>query len=182
MKSLAQVHGGYGWHIGNGESVSLWFDVWLAEEPLCIMVNEIDSTEVLWTVYNIISPEGVWSLYNLKTNLPCSVIHQIYKIQLPAPKSARDVQVWKSNIDGLPTASSFFKFLSYEDLDLSPQSWAWIWKLDCPQKLRFFVWLIMHDCLPVNAFRYRIGATESNVCDQCQTHSETIIHMLCDCP
>lgn len=86
MKSLAQVHGGYGWHIGNGESVSLWFDVWLAEEPLCIMVNEIDPTEVLWTVYNIISPEGVWSLYNLKINPRVQLYIKFTKFSFPHQK------------------------------------------------------------------------------------------------
>ena len=153
MKSLAHVHGGYRWRIGNGVSVSLWFDAWVYEEPLCAVVDKINPDDILCTISYIITPERAWHLQSLKTALPQSVINQIYKIQLHVARDTRDVPMWKGNVDGIPTAHSFYKFLSYDELDLPSSAWAWIWKIDCPQKLRFFVWLVMHDRLPVNAYR-----------------------------
>lgn len=47
VKSLAYVHGGFSWRIGNGCSVSLWFDACVTEDPLCLLVEEIDPDEIL---------------------------------------------------------------------------------------------------------------------------------------
>lgn len=33
LKSLASVHGGFGWTTENGANVSLWFDIWLGTNP-----------------------------------------------------------------------------------------------------------------------------------------------------
>lgn len=60
--------------------------------------------------------------------------------------------------------------------------WKWVWRIDCPQKLRFFLWLTLHERLAVNEYRYWIGAATSNMCDRCNVNTESIIHMLRDCP
>ena len=61
-KSLNHVHGGFGWTIASGTKVSLWFDVWLTNDPLCLLVEEIDSNEILWRVADIITKEGQWAI------------------------------------------------------------------------------------------------------------------------
>lgn len=48
--SLNKVKGGFSWSIGNGQDISLWFDVWLGHDPLCLVVDDIDPQELCWTV------------------------------------------------------------------------------------------------------------------------------------
>ena len=52
------VKGGFGWKIGKGTEASLWFDIWVEFDPLCLLIEEIDPSESLWTVANIISNDG----------------------------------------------------------------------------------------------------------------------------
>lgn len=44
------MKGGFSWSIGNGQDISLWFDVWLGHDPLCLVVDDIDPQELCWTV------------------------------------------------------------------------------------------------------------------------------------
>ena len=61
------------------------------------------------------------------------------------------------------------------------RKWNWIWKLPYPQRLKFFVWLLLHEKLAVNAYRFHIGAADSSACDRCLRCEETILHLLRDC-
>lgn len=54
IRSFKIIEGGFGWKIGNGRDVSIWFDVWIGNDPICLLIDEIDPTEVLWNVADII--------------------------------------------------------------------------------------------------------------------------------
>lgn len=58
LESINYVNGGFGWKVGSAVDVSLWFDSWLADSPLCLQVDEIHSDEILWTVAHIIKEDG----------------------------------------------------------------------------------------------------------------------------
>lgn len=79
------------------------------------------------------------------------------------PRNVDDKLAWNYN-NGTATAKSFYNFLTSwndaENEDTQQPSWRWIWKLPCPQKLRFFVWLIMHEKLPSNSYRTHIGVAD----------------------
>lgn len=44
VRSFKILQGGFWWRIGNGERASLWFDTWLATDPLCLLVDDIHVT------------------------------------------------------------------------------------------------------------------------------------------
>lgn len=50
IKRLDMVKGGFGWHVGNGASVFLWFDVWLITDLLYLVLNAIDRDELTKTL------------------------------------------------------------------------------------------------------------------------------------
>lgn len=62
------------------------------------------------------------------------------------------------------------------------RKWTLGWKLKCPQKIRLFVWLLLHERLPFNTYICHIGIPCSNSCDRCEDDEETILHLLWDCP
>lgn len=70
-KNLSHVHGGFGWTIGNV------FDAWLSSDPLCLMVEDIDLKGILWTMADIIEPDGSWDVAKIRTPLPRVVLSQI---------------------------------------------------------------------------------------------------------
>lgn len=110
--------------------------------------------------------------------MPDPIVH--YLVQIILNMNVKDVCTWKGCTDGVPTTRSFFKFLSRDESNFSFSRWEWICKLYCPQKLRFFVWLLVHDRLPVNAYRKHIGSSDSDLCDHCGTYSETVLYMVRD--
>lgn len=60
-RSFKMVQGSFGWRIGNGEQASLWFDTWLAIDPLCLLVDDTYPLDITWTVANIIINDA-WDL------------------------------------------------------------------------------------------------------------------------
>lgn len=61
------------------------------------------------------------------------------------------------------------------------ESWLWIWKMVVPEKLWFFIWLVLHDALPINSNRFRCQLALSPGCFRCSNTLEDVIHCLRDC-
>lgn len=89
---------------------------------------------------NIITDEGNLALHRLVTIIPLAIVQKILKVPIQSNRNEVDVTVWKQHADENPTNKSFFKFLSYDVEDSTSGNWEWVWKLDCPQKLCFFIW------------------------------------------
>ena len=70
LKSIHHVSGGFGWNIANGIDVSLWFDAWLSNIPLCLLVDDIEPDEILWRVVDIIDDTGQWDIHCIRTSIP----------------------------------------------------------------------------------------------------------------
>ena len=56
-----------------------------------------------------------------------------------------------------------------------------VWKVQAPQRLRSFLWLVSREALLTNQKRFHRGMTLSNSYDCCGTHQETVLHVLRDC-
>lgn len=138
-RSLTQVHGGFGWLIGHGKNVSLWFDTWLMSDPLCLFVEDIDPNEITWTTGDIIDAYGNWVVSRIKTVLPPSVLQQIRMYHCQLNPGEADQNIWKGNEDGIITAHSFYKYLMADDENRASRKWSWMWKIHCPQKSSFSV-------------------------------------------
>lgn len=61
---------GFGWNIGKGTNILLWFDVWLGHDPLCLAIDNIDPQELCWTVQHIRDDSRQWQLQHLNTVFP----------------------------------------------------------------------------------------------------------------
>lgn len=125
-------------------------------------------------VRDLVDFHGQWNLDMLTTLLPVNVIPQI-KALLPPNTS-----VWPSNSLGQFSASSsyhlFAGFNGFEEQDI----WNKVWKLQVAQRVRSFVWLIVHDRLLANQRKHRM-----RLGDDCYNHClnvpESTLHALQDC-
>ncbi|KAK2446428.1 hypothetical protein QL285_017240 [Trifolium repens] len=79
--------------------------------------------------------------------------------------------------------NSAYKFLSNNDngiTNVSPlldQVWHW----QGLNRIRTILWKLAHGSLMTNAVRAHRQMTTDDTCPRCQTHPETIMHMLRDC-
>lgn len=181
VRSLQKVKGGFGWSVGHGTKVSFWFDNWLDRNPLCFLVDDIVINELLWTVHDVLTMDGKLDVDKIQTTVPSVLRARMARFCVQDLSSADSI-TWKRNATGLLTAHSFYKYLTQSAQLPDPDSWTWVWKLSCPQKIRVFVWLIMHGRLATNVYRARLGLASDDICPSCSIHSETIQHMLRDCP
>ncbi|KAK4267368.1 hypothetical protein QN277_024155 [Acacia crassicarpa] len=60
--------------------------------------------------------------------------------------------------------------------------WGNIWKLKVPERCKTFLWLAVHKRLLTNASRKKRGLTTDDRCPVCSSDTETIQHVLRDCP
>ncbi|KAF7827592.1 reverse transcriptase [Senna tora] len=94
-----------------------------------------------------------------------------------------DVMTWKLEANGKYTAKSRYRFFM-DGYSLPPPTidWKKLWKLECPEHMKFFIWLVLNESLPTNSLRARRGMSASNICRRCNMVEETCIHCLRDCP
>lgn len=101
-----------------------------------------------------------------------------------------DVIIWPRSKDGSYTVRTGYQLLyefenSNEATSSNPASskafWNRIWKLNIPNKMRFFCRRAYFEALPTlhNLFRHKV--VDSSVCISCGQHVETTIHALWDC-
>ncbi|KAK7293917.1 hypothetical protein RJT34_16796 [Clitoria ternatea] len=55
-----------------------------------------------------------------------------------------------------------------------------IWRIELPENVRFFSWLVCRGVLPTNGLRVTRGMASSSVCDSYDDRKETLIHYLGD--
>lgn len=66
-------------------------------------------------------------------------------------------------------------------LNACDRLWPKIWNLDCPPKMRHFLWRACKGSLATNQVRFRRHIAQSPLCGRCQEEPETICHALVDC-
>lgn len=60
--------------------------------------------------------------------------------------------------------------------------WNVLWRLNEPQMICVFLWLVVHDRILTNYARWRRRIAESSGCGICKDVFEDSLHVLRDCP
>ncbi|PNX79213.1 RNA-directed DNA polymerase (reverse transcriptase) [Trifolium pratense] len=58
--------------------------------------------------------------------------------------------------------------------------WCKVWKLKAPERVRTFIWLVMHNKLLTNSLKSVTGLSHA-MCSYCRVVEETTLHVLRDC-
>ena len=134
-------------------------------------------------VKDVVDREGGWKLEDLNALLPERMVHLVRSIPVPFSIQILDEVFWGLSPSGLFTVKSAFELLQEDSaigvLDI--QKWGWISRLFCSEKIKIFVWIILHDCLLTNSFRFRRHWSTTADCPRCPGLEETTMHVLRDC-
>lgn len=94
----------------------------------------------------------------------------------------KDRWIWDLDASGLYTTKSAHRWLSSENGQVhSEESWRWVWKLQVPANIQFFLWQLCHLALPTRAVLGSRGIPVDARCGLCNAHVETIHHCLFSC-
>ena len=101
--------------------------------------------------------------------------------------------VWDYSKNGIFTVRSGYSWIQSQNLgardhrlvaarQVPTSLWRAIWKLEVPPKLRHFLWLSLHNCLPTcDAFFSRRSYSDP-LCPICHCHDESLEHLFLLCP
>ncbi|GLT60533.1 hypothetical protein SLA2020_332950 [Shorea laevis] len=172
------------WRIGSGERVSFWKDTWARNAPL-FPISSSGESSVLCTLKaaNVITPNKEWDLATLSGLVSKDSIEAIRVISLSRTSQLPDRIFWMGSMDGSFTVKSTYQLIqgSCQLMNSFDESWDWIWKLPCIERIRVFVWLLVRGWVLINSVRFARRMASSPICPRCESSNETPIHLLRDC-
>ncbi|CAL1356848.1 unnamed protein product [Linum trigynum] len=170
-------------NVKNGQLTKFWTDVWILQIPLIEAANqEIPMEERIKNVADYWDEDDGWKLHEFEDFLPEEIIDKVRATMLDPLSSSRDTLFWKATANGLFTASSAYKARCPEPDQQHSTMWQRIWKLHCPERVRFFIWLAAKEKLSTNWQQKVRHLTNDDKCPICSDAIETNIHCLRDCP
>ena len=115
-----------------------------------------------------------------------------YILALPLTRqNSQDKLIWKENRSQRYTDRSPYQValrLKYPQqaehslVQAHGSTWRKIWKLNVPPKVRTFLWRAYSGCLPIRENLHKKRIRVEQRCELCHHHTETIGHVLWECP
>ena len=102
----------------------------------------------------------------------------------------RDFLVWPHSRTGLYQVHSGYHLLcesqdneaaSSSDTDGQRKFWKSLWKLNIPNKVKFFLWRAYTDSIPTVLNLCKRKIVPSSACNHCHVGEETVLHALWSC-
>ena len=127
--------------------------------------------------------EGSGWNWNLIDNyLPPQVRTQIAPIFLRQDEEDSNGLCWDSTTNGEFITKSAYELVEGETNTVAEWSWMTPWKIQVPQRIRLFIWIILYGQDMTNVERTRRGMATYPYCSYCQGSPEDLDHVLRTCP
>jgi hypothetical protein len=79
------------------------------------------------------------------------------------------------------TVAKAYRRMTGFHTDQDVQLWKQIWRMEAPERIKVFMWQVLHDRLLTN-WRMARWNLKSPYCSYCGHLEETTLHVLRDCP
>lgn len=172
------------WDIGNGCNINFWDDVWLPDltRVRSKIFGPLNKNENHLKIKNLIR-DGTWSLNSISFCFPPDIELLIRSIHIPQCHNAPDKITWGLTSNSAFSVKSAYHMLNASSIDFNTPTpnFTWIWKINCPNKIKYFLWLCNHGKMKTSYHLHNIGIDISPLCGIC-SKPETIIHLFLDCP
>ncbi|XVF36663.1 hypothetical protein REPUB_Repub19eG0076600 [Reevesia pubescens] len=181
LKGRNLVKQGIGKNVNNGLSTKFWLEEWL---PCGMLINKatriISEDEAEMNVADYFETNRGWNIERISEALDCDVIDMIMVKWLEKEGNTEDDIFWKAAADGYFTVKSAYS-LHNSATSKQEDEWNKIWNLQCPEKIKLFIWKIFHNSLPTLECLAQRNLLTNTVCQRCSIREETTLHALRDC-
>ncbi|KAG7548661.1 Ribonuclease H-like superfamily [Arabidopsis suecica] len=175
--------------VGSGTSISVWEDPWIpAQFPRPAKSNGSVTDPSLKVKDLIDSRSNFWNIDLLKAIFNPEDVALISAIPVGAP-TKEDSLGWYFTKSGKYTVKSGYHStrmeksetnLNFFGPNINPLK-AYSWQVQCPPKIRHFLWQILTGCVPVTENLRKRGIDCDTGCARCGASEETINHTLFQC-
>jgi hypothetical protein len=169
------------WIVGDGKSIDAWQDTWLDEG--IVLAQHVDIPQHLLGVklYELVDLDGRWNLNLMKDWMPASLMKLIAAVLPPNEEFGNDERVLTGgNKMNFSVSDMYMKLCGYSGEEVT-SNWKKAWRINVPEKVRSFMWLMMHERLLTNALKNKMRLCHA-MCNYCGDVEETILHAMRDCP
>lgn len=181
MESQEVLKDNCNWRVGDGTSINVWTDPWLADAQFPFVQTEMPS---------YLRDAKVSSLMKVQdTGWDEEVIEDIFMpedrdkiLSIPIPNTAhKDKLIWMGEEKGVYSVKSCYRLLTWEETPEPNCMWNTIWKLSLPPKVKVLAWQVCQNVLPtaVNLQSKRVECPI--LCKLCNQEVETTDHVFIHC-
>nr|KYP32892.1 Putative ribonuclease H protein At1g65750 family [Cajanus cajan] len=178
LLALQELRDGFLPKLNDGRS-SLWYKDWTGLGCLCKLVDYVHISDTHLKVLDVYTDDS-WNFNCLRTQLPSQLLDQLSSFPGPSNISAQDCFVWSASTSGVYSTRSAYALLKGTTNDTI--QWRKVWKSKLPEKIKFLLWLLLHQALPTNVFRNHCNLQDSPYFSRCSGNIETILHCIRVCP
>ncbi|XP_026459208.1 uncharacterized protein LOC113359850 [Papaver somniferum] len=159
------------WKISDGSHISVWFDIWLGENPL---INDIGYTEYvkhnIGLKVNALLSEGQW-------NIPVELQQLISNYHLPAVHGGVDIRLWNADNGNFSTHSAVERIRYHEPV----LSWTkYILQHFLHPSIASNVWKLQQEVYVDDVIMMKRGFEKVSICCICCADQDNMNHTLWD--
>ncbi|XP_038717940.1 uncharacterized protein LOC120011012 [Tripterygium wilfordii] len=176
---------GLHWRVGNGATISVWNDKWIPSSPNGLPESPIGGNDINLKVSKLIDSESrSWNDPLLGQIFSPNDVAAITQIPLYG-LNREDSLVWSQNTQGRFTIKSAYWLAKGAPVLRQEQhnhiQWARLWKLEMPNKIKFFAWRLSYDSLATKVNLTHKGISLDTSCYLCGSCDESSLHLFRDC-
>ena len=162
------------------KKIKVWTDSWIRGSSLRELIEgPLTLREVDMRISDFLrESEQDWRWEAISFDLPEGIKERIKAIPRQLVGRKEDSVTWKLSKDGDFTDKSAYGWLNRNQQCETSFQGQWIWKIDTLPKIINFLWLCMHNSLPVRDVLARRGIIQDGICPLCNNSQETIRHLL----
>lgn len=180
IKGRAVIEGGASWRVGDGKSLSFWADWWVGKKPLGLdMEIDIAKGNSNAKISDFLLQNNSWDITKLQEYLSEEQVEMIQAIPIASEEGATDSLWWQHTPVGNFSVKTIYDLIAGNDDRMEED--AWVWKLDCLEKHKAFMWLMVKDQILTNVKRKRRRLTGDALCLRCVDEEEIVDHLFRSC-
>ncbi|KAK8484817.1 hypothetical protein V6N11_051334 [Hibiscus sabdariffa] len=129
-------------------------------------------------VADMVDDVGSWDWARLLQWLPHVTLEKIAAVKPPQIGAGTDVPGWRWEKNHNFSVKSAYKLMDVTTPFNVHTSWAKLWKLPVPQRIRVFLWIALHQRLLTNVERAQRHISSTEMCTTYKDTPESIDHVL----
>jgi len=155
--------------IGDGKQTLFWKNQRASKQPLVEVANQpVPEAELNRKVADYWQPGLCWRWKDFERLFPMNILNHIQAVQAYPGTGIHD-DLYRGKINtGAFSLSLALEILKDERSTTNTVKWKKVWRLEAPQKMKVFIWLVLHQVVLANDERVRRGFASNLNCFNCQ--------------
>ncbi|WCJ35671.1 DNAse I-like superfamily protein [Euphorbia peplus] len=174
---------GIGRIVRSGNDARFWTDRWVDDVRLVdVAIHTVPESELGKNVAAYWTDSHSWNWEAISYFLPTTYLFRLASLVILHGVGVSDGWSWSCSNSGNFSVKSAFQLLSGEAAGDSVVSQVWkkVWTVRVSERVRCFLWLVVHNRILTNSNRKIRHLCESDQCPVC-SNQESVLHVLRDC-